>query len=254
MSHIILEHASLTFPIYGTETRSLKHNLIKATIGGKLRHGNTKFIEVKALHDINLSILTGDRVGLIGHNGAGKSTLLKVMAGIYAPSSGTVNIEGSTSSLLDLNVGMQQHLSGYENIRIRGLILGMNQHQIQKLREDVENFTELGDYLSMPIRIYSSGMQMRLAFALSTASQPDILLVDEVIGAGDSSFMEKAKKRIESFIHHANILVLASHDCNVLRQFCNKVIWLEHGQIKIQGLTEEVIEYYMNPQEVSIPV
>jgi len=196
------------------------------------------------LQHISLQLNTGDKVGLIGHNGAGKSTLLRLMAGIYEPTKGQVRFEGTVGTLLDLTLGMDTEATGYENIKIRGVILGLTNQQIADVIPDIEAFTEMGDFLSMPAKTYSSGMLLRLAFAISTTIAPNILLIDEAVGAGDAHFMDKAERRLASFVHRSDILVIASHDNNFIRQFCNKVLWLEHGTVKAFGPTEKIIKEY----------
>jgi ABC-2 type transport system ATP-binding protein/lipopolysaccharide transport system ATP-binding protein len=181
---------------------------------------------------------------LVGHNGAGKSTLLKVLAGIYQPTTGSVRTEGRIVSTLNISLGMEPEATGFENIVIRGLLLGMRRAEINKKLDEIANFTELGDYLNMPVRIYSSGMATRLAFATVTAMDSDILLMDEVIGTGDASFMDKAEKRLNEFMNRSKIIVIASHSDQVIKKFCNKALLLEHGQIISTGLPDEVIANY----------
>ena len=186
----------------------------------------------------------GDRLGLIGHNGAGKSTLLRVMSGGYRPSSGVIGIEGDVASLLTLGVGFDVEDTGFENIYTGCLYLGMTPGQIRDKVDEIAEFTELGEYLKMPVRTYSSGMQVRLSFAIATALDPDILLLDEVMGAGDAQFMIKAQQRIESLMSRASLLVLASHSTAMIRQFCNKAMLLKAGRIDAFGDVESTIAAY----------
>jgi ABC-type polysaccharide/polyol phosphate transport system ATPase subunit len=211
-------------------------------------------MHVDALTQISLHLQSGDRLGLIGHNGAGKSTLLRILAGIYEPSVGKVNINGSIGAMLDITLGMDPEATGYENIRIRGMILGLSKSEIEQIIPDIEEFTEMGSFLSMPVKTYSSGMTVRLAFAISTAIAPDILLMDEAIGAGDAHFMEKAQKRLENFVHQSEILVLASHSNAAIRQFCNKALWLEHGRVHMFDDVETVVSAYENREKVTAEV
>ncbi|WP_242390507.1 ABC transporter ATP-binding protein [Pararhodospirillum photometricum] len=199
---------------------------------------------VQALKDVTVSLEPGDRVGLIGTNGAGKSTLLRVIAGIYEPDTGDIHISGDVMPLLDLGLGFDGDLTGRENIRMRGMYLGLKPHDSKKLVPEIAAFTELGDYLDLPVRTYSSGMQMRLSLGVATAIQPDILLMDEWMMAGDATFMEKAKKRIDTFIEKANILVLASHSEAIIRQWCNKAIMLKGGNMISYGKTDNVFKDY----------
>jgi ABC-type polysaccharide/polyol phosphate transport system ATPase subunit len=244
MSKIVCKQVSLSYPIYDLDKRSFKRNLASIATGGLVVKDTKGLVKINALQNINLHLKEGDRVGLIGHNGAGKSTFLRLLSGVYEPEQGNIHVEGKVSSLLNINVGMQPTLTGYENIRIRGLLMGLSPSKIQSVITDIENFTELGNFLSMQVKTYSTGMSIRLAFALSTAIEPDILLVDEVIGAGDANFLEKAKKRMHAIIQKSNIMVLASHSNDIITQFCNRVLWLEHGQIKLDGPAEEVIQAY----------
>lgn len=245
MDKIILNNVSLSYPIYGVDTRSLKRKFFDIATGGKINSNKgSAIVSVEALNDITITLKRGDRLGLIGHNGAGKSTFLKLLAQIYEPTKGNITINGSVSALLSLSIGMHPGATGYENIRMRCIMQGYNKQQTKSITQDIEDFTELGNYLSMPIKIYSSGMNLRLAFGLATAITPDILLLDEVVSAGDAQFFQKAQKRMESLIEISNILVLASHSNDLVTKFCNKVLWLEHGKIKHFGDANKVIAEY----------
>ena len=200
--------------------------------------------KIRALNDINLTIKSGERVGIIGRNGAGKSTILKVMGKIYKPTIGHCDIHGKVSPLFELATGFEMELDGWSNIRIRALLLGMNKKEIDNLIQDIADFSELGDYLNYPVRTYSSGMFIRLAFAVSTAIQPEILLLDEIIGAGDAGFAKKAQTRMESFMDNSQILVLTSHSTELLKRFCQRTIWLEKGKVMYDGPTDEVVDAY----------
>jgi lipopolysaccharide transport system ATP-binding protein len=199
---------------------------------------------VEALKDITLEINRGERVGLVGLNGAGKSTLLKVMAGIYPPTTGRVERQGHVCPMFEFATGFEMNQSGWDNIRIRGLLLGMSPKEIQEKLLQIAEFTELGEFLSYPVRTYSSGMFIRLAFAVSTSINPEILLLDEVMGAGDIRFAEKAKKRMMQFMEQGKVLVFASHSFDLLGQFCERTIWLEQGRVVADGPTREVTTMY----------
>ena len=186
----------------------------------------------------------GDRLALIGHNGAGKSTLLKTIAGIYEPTEGVISTNGSIASLLDISLGMNSESSGRENIYSRGMLLGMTRKQIDEISEDIIEFTELADFIDLPVRTYSSGMAVRLAFAISTAVKPDILLLDEVIGAGDASFMERARIRITELIESVGILIFSSHSEQDVRDFCNRGIVLDAGKIVFDGTVNDAFDFY----------
>jgi ABC-2 type transport system ATP-binding protein/lipopolysaccharide transport system ATP-binding protein len=196
------------------------------------------------LDGVTLSFRHGDRVGLVGHNGAGKTTLLRVLAGIFEPTIGTATIMGHAAPLFDVALGMDPESTGYENIVLRGLFLGLTHKQIDARVDEIAEFTELGTFLELPIRTYSAGMRMRLAFAVSTSIDPDILLLDEGIGAGDAAFLEKANKRLKEFTKRAAIIVLASHSEGLIRQMCDIAILMEHGKVLRQGKTEEILEHY----------
>ncbi|OGH51472.1 MAG: hypothetical protein A3G13_01850 [Candidatus Levybacteria bacterium RIFCSPLOWO2_12_FULL_37_7] len=243
MTYIKAESLFLSFPVFGVQSRSLKRSLLKMTIGGKLNlHDHS--IVIDALSDVSFSISGGDRLALIGHNGSGKSTLLRVLAKVYKPTKGELISEGSISALLDTALGMDHEATGYENIKIRALLLGLSKSQRPALIADVEEFSELGEFLNMPVRTYSTGMMVRLSFALSTLVAPNILLIDEAIGAGDSHFIHKARARMERLIQKSEILILASHNISTVKDFCNKVLWLEHGRIRAFGDVETVTDEY----------
>ncbi len=242
MPHIIAHNLSLIYPSYGVNKRSLKHSLLrKISVGGKIQNQENNTVIVRALQNISFELKSGDRLALLGHNGAGKSTLLRVLAGIYQPSHGSLQIEGKISTLLDLSAGLFPEATGYENINIRAHLLDLPSHLREQLIQEVEEFTDIGQFLAMPVHTYSSGMMVRLSFALSTLMAHDIMLIDEAVGAGDNEFMKKAQARIENLINQSEILVLASHSPDIIRKFCNKALWLEHGQIKAMGSIEEIL-------------
>lgn len=199
---------------------------------------------VQALDNLNLTLDHGTKVGLVGHNGAGKTTLLRVLAGIYEPNEGTVDVEGQVAPMFDQSLGMDPESSGFENIVLRGLCLGMSKREIIARTDEIAKFTELGDFLNLPIRTFSDGMRTRLAFAISTAIQPDILLLDEGIAAGDAAFLAKANKRLEAFTEQASIIVLASHSNTLISRMCTSAILLEHGRLLAQGATDEILAIY----------
>ncbi|WP_109078718.1 ABC transporter ATP-binding protein [Aggregatibacter kilianii] len=228
--HIILNNVSVRFPIYDAKQRSFKQTLLNAATGGKIITNN-RIMEIEALKNINLNIQEGDRVSLIGHNGSGKTTLLRVLSGVYVPNSGNVDIKGRITSLLDSMLGMDPEASGLENIKLRGLFLGIKPKKIESLIDEIIDFSELGDFIHMPVRTYSSGMVLRLAFSISTVTHPEILLMDEWISVGDEQFKEKAEKRLGAFVDRAGILVMATHDHQLAKRICNKHIHLEHGVI-----------------------
>ncbi|KMZ13930.1 Polysaccharide ABC transporter, ATP-binding protein [Candidatus Burkholderia humilis] len=244
MAFIELKGATLDLPIYDVQGRSLKKKVMRMGRRNTIAEDNDGVIVVHALDNVDLRLESGDRIGLIGHNGAGKSTLLRIMAGIYAPTRGTVSCDGKIVPLLDISLGMDDNSTGLQNIRLRGLLLGMSDSEIQAKQQEIAEFCELGDYLDLPLRTYSSGMRVRLAFAVSTAVDADILLLDEVMGVGDASFMNKAKARLQDLHHRSEIVVLAMHANAEIRRMCNKVLWMERGRVRTFGPTEEVVAAY----------
>lgn len=199
---------------------------------------------VHALSGVSVRLEVGDRVGLVGPNGAGKSTLMRVLAGIYEPDEGRVVVDGKIAALLNVNLGFNGDFTGRENLRLRGMYMGLRKTEIDALAPEIAEFTELGDYLDMPVRTFSSGMQMRLALGMATAMKPDILLMDEWILAGDAHFMEKAKARVSAFVQQARILVLASHSVDVIRAWCNKALYLHAGNVQTFGPVDKVLSIY----------
>jgi ABC-type polysaccharide/polyol phosphate transport system ATPase subunit len=243
-AELTLRNVSVSFPIYHGGSRSLKKSLLFRGTGGQLANDANHRIIVEALRDVSLAFQAGDRVALIGHNGAGKTTLLRVMAGVYEPFAGDVTSFGRISPMFDVSLGIDHDISGYDNIRLRGLILGLTADEIEERMPDIVEFTELGDYLDIPVRTYSSGMMTRLTFAVATCFSPEILLMDEWIMAGDAVFMAKAKQRVESFVERANILILASHSIEICRRWCNKAVWMERGEVRAQGDIETILSAY----------
>jgi ABC-type polysaccharide/polyol phosphate transport system ATPase subunit len=243
---VILENVNAHFPIYGAQQRSLRKAIFERATGGSIeREGkNSDRVIVKALTDISLTLHDGDRVGLVGHNGAGKSTLLKLMAGIYEPVSGSVRVEGRVTPLFDTMPGLDGEDTGYENIITSGMLIGMTRQQIEAKIPEIEEFCELGEYLSLPVRTYSTGMMMRLGFALVTALDPGVLLMDEGFGTGDLRFAERAEARMKEFIGRSRIMVLASHSDRTIRSMCNKAIMMDTGRIVAMGPADEICDRY----------
>ena len=244
MTSISLRHAGVEFPIYQAGARSLKKMLITGTTRGNLARDAHDRVMVRALHDITLDIANSERVGVIGANGSGKTTLLKLLAGIYKPTQGQIRISGHTTALINTSVGLNPDATGRENIILRGLYMDVHPRQMRERVEQVAEFTELDSYLDMPVRTYSSGMMVRLAFAVSTCIQPEILILDEWLGAGDAKFLEKAQRRMREFVDGSSIVVLASHSLDLVTQWCSRVIYLRSGEIRAIGPVREVIERY----------
>jgi ABC-type polysaccharide/polyol phosphate transport system ATPase subunit len=241
---LALENVSVSFPIYHAGSQSLKKNILFRGSGGHLASDANHRIVVEALRNVSMQFQAGDRVALVGSNGAGKTTLLRVMAGVYEPLAGSVMSRGRISPMFDISLGIDSEISGYDNIRLRGLILGLTAGEIEERMVDIVEFTELGDYLDIPVRTYSAGMMTRLTFAVATCFAPEILLMDEWIMAGDAGFLVKARQRIESFVSQASILVLASHNLDTCRRFCNKGVWLDQGTVKAEGEIDHVLDAY----------
>ena len=226
------------------DTAHYRAQNLKDTVSSWWRGELTSGQQIQALSDVSLELHAGDRLGIIGANGAGKSTLLRVIAGIYTPTTGTAKVWGRVSALFSLATGFEMNASGWQNIYIRGLLLGLSHAQINAQIHEIADFSELGEFLDIPVRCYSSGMLLRLAFSVSTILQPEILLLDEVIGAGDLHFTKKATERMKSMVGRSGILVLVSHSLDHIKQMCTSCIWLDHGRIQKLGEPEEVIEAY----------
>lgn len=233
---------SLQFRLEGHQGES-HHFSASRRLGGVVESGGRHHY-VRALENISLDLRHGDRLAIIGHNGSGKSTLLKVLAGIYRPQTGRVESNRPVSGIFNISLGFRQEATGYRNIMLKGLIAGKSRAEIERAIPGIAEFTELGPYLDMPLRTYSSGMAMRLAFSVATAFSSDILLMDEWIGAGDAQFREKIVKRMTDFVQSAHILVLASHSAQLLRRVANRAIWLEAGRIREEGPVDELVDRY----------
>lgn len=231
MSYIKAENLSIEFPLYTNPSRSLKGKVLHATTGGRMASSHGSRAVVRAIDNLTLNINKGERVGLLGHNGSGKTTLLRVLVGAYEPVSGCLDVNGRVASLLDLSLGMDHDATGYENIFLRGLMMGLSPAEIHAKTDEIAEFTELGEYLDMPVRTYSSGMQLRLAFGVSTSIDADILIMDEWLSVGDAAFSQKAAQRLDSFVKNASILIIASHDMALLERVCNRKIVLEQGRV-----------------------
>lgn len=231
MALLKFDNVTVAYPIYNAKSMSLRNQLIRLSTGGRLSKEANHTVTVTALNQVTFELHDGDAVGLIGHNGAGKTTLLRTMAGIYTPISGTVTRQGSLASIIELGAGMEQELSGYENIRRMGLFLGLSLDESEQKIPEIETFTELGGYLHLPVRTYSSGMLMRLMFAVGTSIRPEILLIDEMFSTGDAEFQKKAESRIHNLIDAAKIFVFASHSLDLIKQYCKRVFKLDSGSV-----------------------
>ncbi|GJL96299.1 MAG: sugar ABC transporter ATP-binding protein [Hyphobacterium sp.] len=254
MSHVSVKNLFLNYPLYqqapipdkpqiahSVDPENSAHNHRNETL---IRGGNNAIIGVRALSGISFEVPSGGRLAIMGENGSGKTTLLQVLAGIYAPDSGEVVIDGQTTSVVNINLGMSLEASGHNNITLRGLAAGRSRREIEERRADIAAFSELGEFLDLPVQTYSAGMRMRLNFAIATAFQPDVLILDEWLSAGDAAFRKKATARMQSFVEQAGILILASHSRALMEATCDRALWLDCGQIRAEGKVGEVANAY----------
>ncbi len=245
MAHIRLRNVNVDIPVYDARSRRLiSKEVLLRRIGGAMKVDSDSRVVVSALHDITLDIEQGDRLGLVGHNGAGKTTLLRVLSGIYPPTDGTVELQGRVALMFNISLGMEMDATGYENIHMMGRLLGMENEEIEAAVPDIEEFSELGDYLTLPVRTYSSGMLMRLAFGIATARPAEIVLIDEAMGAGDSAFQKKTQERLDRFLSKSSIFVLTTHSEQLMRQFCTRGVLMHNGKIEMGGDLDEVYAKY----------
>lgn len=241
MSNITVKNLTIKFRIYHDRSPSLKEtfaNLFK-------RKSRASFSEFLALNDISFEIKAGDRVGIVGHNGAGKSTLLKTLCRVYESNEGSVTVEGRLAPLLEIGAGFHPEFTGRENIYLNGSILGISKRTLSEIEAEVINFAGVEEFIDTPVKYYSTGMYMRLAFSLATAIHPDILLLDEVFAGGDADFMSKARERMLALVNKANIMVMVSHDLSIIKTLCNRVIWVDHGKLVADGPTDLVLDQYL---------
>lgn len=240
MALVHLDNVGLTFRVRPHGRTTLKDFVVRTL----LRRSGSTTMKVRALRDINLHLEDGDRLGILGHNGAGKSTLLRLLAGIYPPTRGRRHVEGRISSLFEIALGFEPEATGWENIAYRGYLQGETPRTVRKKMQSIADFTELGAFLDMPVRYYSAGMLVRLAFSIATAVEPEILLVDEVLSVGDLAFQQKARQRMQEMMSKARVIVVVSHDLDSLAKLCTKAIWMESGHIKMHGLVQQTISSY----------
>ncbi|MGM4932799.1 ABC transporter ATP-binding protein [Tardiphaga sp. 619_E2_N8_5] len=250
MPKIVVENISIEFPIVPPSSRSFRNVAVRAAsrIGGNVSDNKGALQLVRALDNISFTLKDGDRLALLGGNGAGKTTLIRVLAGIYEPTHGVMKIQGTRVPMFDIGLGLDEEASGYENISVRGLILGLSPAQIRERIQDIADYSELGPYLKLPIRTYSSGMLLRLVFAIAVSLEGDIVLMDEWIAVGDASFRKKTHERLTDITTRSNIVVLASHDQNLLRSTCNLGLHLEGGRVIRFGAIDEVLDGWQNDQ------
>lgn len=231
MAHISVKNLSVDIPIYGADARSIKTEILSLSVGGAIRKDSRGVSSIRAIDDISIEISDGSRIGLVGHNGAGKSTFLRAMSGIYYPTAGSIEITGKVGVLIDPFAGMIHEETGLENIRLKGIALGISKKEINNMIDDVIEFSELHEYINMPIKTYSAGMLSRLSFSIITSIKPDILLVDEGIGAGDAQFQKKVKLRINDMLKKVSILIIASHSIDFLNSLDCVQVSFEKGKL-----------------------
>ena len=240
MASIDVSGASITFTATQSKQGTLKEYLLK----GMFRKSVNPQIAIRALADINLTARDGDRIGVIGHNGAGKTTLLKLLAGVYTPTAGTSRVEGRVCSLFDISVGFENEATGWENIVYRSYLQGESPASLRAKMQEIAEFSELGEFLAIPVKNYSAGMRMRLAFSIATAAEPEVLLVDEVLAVGDMAFQIKAKARMKAMMSVSRLMVVVSHDLSTVRETCTRVVWMRKGQVVQEGPPDEVVAAY----------
>ena len=246
MAHLKLENVGVDFPIFNSSSRSLTNSLVSAATGGRISADKSRHVTVKALNNINLEINSGDRLGIVGHNGSGKSTLLRVLAGIYEPTTGSISRSGKIASLIDIGLGINPENTGKENIYLRGQLMGLGNREISKKFDDIIEFAELGEFIQLPVRTYSSGMLLRLAFAVSTSITADILIMDEWLSVGDGDFAERAEQRLRNLVNNSEILIIASHSKKLIETASRRTLWLENGVARSLGDTKEVASDYFD--------
>ena len=239
---INLQNVTVDIPIFNSQGRSLKKAMMGFATGGRIGLTEAGKVTIRSLDNVNLNISANERIGLVGHNGAGKTTLLRVLGKVYEPTSGKATIHGKVGSLIDISLGIDSEASGIENIYLRAALLGIPKQKVKEQLDNIVEFTQLGDFIRMPVRTYSSGMHLRLAFAVSTMIEPDILLMDEWLSVGDAEFQNKAEERLNHLIERSNILVIASHSRQLIERCCTRVIWMEHGKVKLDGPPKEVCQ------------
>lgn len=244
MASLNLENVTVDFPVYNASARSLKNQVLSFATGGAIGSSENGTVTIRGVDNVSLSLNDGDRLGLVGHNGSGKTTLLRVLTGVYEPSGGNIDINGHCTALINISLGIDLEATGRQNIALRGALLGFSKQELATQKEEIEEFSGLGGFLDMPVRTYSSGMQLRLAFSISTVLQPEILIMDEWLSTGDEDFKDKATKRMQDLVNQTKILILASHSRELLLNNCNRIIWLEHGKIRMDGEAADVADAY----------
>ena len=246
MAHIKFNNVSIEIPVFNANSRSLKNKIIRVASIGKLGNDTSGHIIVKALKNLNFKLKNGDKLGVIGPNGAGKSTLLRAISGVYPPTKGKAISQGNVASLIDISLGIDPEATGRENILLRGALLGIMKEEMKEIIDEIIEFSDLNEFIDMPVRTYSTGMHLRLAFSVSTVIKPEVLIMDEWLSVGDENFKNKADARLATLVNSTDILVIASHSSELIKKNCNRVIWLEDGAIKMDGNPSEICSKYFN--------
>jgi lipopolysaccharide transport system ATP-binding protein len=244
VASIVLKDLVVDIPVFNAKGRSFKQKVLGAAAGGRIASNTAGQVVIRALDHIGLQATRGDRIGLLGPNGSGKTTLLRVISGAYPPTSGAALIEGALGTLIDIALGIDPEATGRQNILLRGALLGMRRSQIREFEPEIVEFADIGDFIDMPLRTYSAGMHLRLAFAISTVLRPEILIMDEWLSVGDEDFRAKAEARLEQLVSGASILVIASHSRELLLRLCNRLVYLKHGRIEADGNPDAVAQLY----------
>jgi lipopolysaccharide transport system ATP-binding protein len=230
-----IDDVHLVYPVYSVNAMSLRHSVLKLAVGGRLMKGRNDVVHVNALEGVSFSLNDGDRLGVVGHNGSGKTTLLKVLAGVYEPDRGRVDIRGNVASMLDIGLGVDWEATGVENIRILSRLRGLRSAEIERRMVDIIDFSEIGAYADLPMRTYSAGMSARLIFTVATSFKSDVLILDEWLGAGDANFINRVSNRMSELVENSRTIVLATHNFGLMESICNKVLHLDKGRVKFFG-------------------
>ncbi len=249
MARICFDDVSFSYPVFNVSSRSLKIAVMERISSGKQTRSGV--VEVNALRDVSFDVRDGDRIGLIGRNGSGKSTVLRLTSGLAHPSSGRIEREGRVISLIEIGLGINPELSGEANIELPMRLLGANTDEVKRAKMEIPQFTGLGEFIHLPVRTYSAGMRRRLAFAICTAIEGDVLVMDEWLGTGDAEFVHRAETRLKSLVDRSKILILASHSPDLVRAVCNKALWLEAGRVVRFGSSDEVTAAYLDDVEIA---
>ena len=244
MTHVQLSNVGVEFRLLSSRDKSFRSGIVQAATGGRLFRDSKGGVQVQALHSVNLQLVSGEKLGILGHNGSGKSTLLRVFTRVLTPTTGSALISGTVGSLVDVSLGMNPEETGRNNVYLRGALLGLSKTTMDKYFDDIVAFAGLGDFIEMPLRSYSTGMQLRLSFAVSTISAPEILVMDEWLSVGDEQFRQAAQERLSQIVAMSKILIIASHSRELLERVCTRGVVLRGGRIERDGPIDEVTEYY----------